>query len=153
MGMSPIKKTNSAWKSLQIKKIRRAEKVKGRRAFKWSAITTTTTTTELSISASHRVRKSLSWSIDSIPLSTGEDITCILCIKLILGQLSINYNELRRSPLLCVNLICSVRCAVCSLIAHTQENSNTSANLDKRRRSMASFMISIGVFNITKCNQ
>lgn len=48
-------------------------------------------------SASCRVRKSLTWSIDSIPLSTGEDITCILCIKLILGQL--NYNKLQRSPL------------------------------------------------------
>lgn len=52
--------------------------------------------TKLSASASCRVRKSLTWSIDSIPLSTGEDITCILCIKWILGQL--NYNKLQRIP-------------------------------------------------------
>lgn len=53
--------------------------------------------TKLSASASCRVRKSFTWSIDSIPLSTGEDITCILCIKLILGQL--NYNKLQKSSL------------------------------------------------------
>lgn len=72
--------------------------VKSDKQKNWKEDYSITGVTELSASASCRVRKSLTWSIDSIPLSTGEDITCILCIKLILGQL--NYNKLRRNPLI-----------------------------------------------------
>lgn len=73
------------------------------------------------MSVSHRVRESLSWSIDFIPLSTAEDITCILCIKLILGQLSINYNELQRNPLKRANTKRNGKydaSPTCSLVAH-----------------------------------
>lgn len=108
-----------------------------------------------SISASHRVRKSLTWSIDFIPTSTGEDITCILCIELILGQLSINYNELRGNPLESVHLECSVwksASCMCYIVAHATQRSSgeqsqlhTSAKktIQKKKKEIELLMVSL----------